>query len=270
MPHTLTKTMLLSFLPSSASQFFVCLFFLPNFYLIYFSCSMALPFALFQNLSLFLSVFLGFTWFLFLGWTLLRGFASSNGTAAMIIVFFIIITSSSSRSSCWSVALHYMAVAFMGYTMLKNGNDLGNDAKWLQLSQHYRKGRDNKTTKSAKEAEIKKPKLWFLDHPLFFMWPCSHVNLHASAVRMRHKAICCHWGSRIASRDTCETSAMHCHRHGASAPCSQICRSNPSDGKAFDKRQSGCIAMLHRLDLICRLCCLFWWAWLENYIKSIL
>ena len=53
-------------------------------------------------------------------------------------------------------------------------------------------------------------------------------------------------------------------------PCSQICRSNPSDGKAFDKRQSGCIAMLHRLDLIRRLCCLFWWAWLENYIKSIL
>ena len=73
----------------------------------------------------------------------------------MIIVFFIIITSSSSRSSCWSVALHYMAVAFMGYTMLKNGNDLGNDAKWLQLSQHYRKGQETTRQQNPQKAEIK-------------------------------------------------------------------------------------------------------------------
>lgn len=143
--------------------------------------------------------------------------------------------------------------------------------KRLQPSQHDRKGQ--KTTKSGKWKQQRK--LWFPDSPLFFM--CDyHVNLHASAVRLRcpHRAIClCHWGI-LASPVKIETSAMrHCHRrHGASAPkCSQIFRSStPSDVKAFDKRQSGCIAMLHRLRLICRLCCLFWWAWLEIYIKRIL
>ena len=116
------------------------------------------------KMSMFLSVFLGFTWFLFLGWTLLRGFASSNGTAAMIIVFFIIIiiiiitsSSSSSRSSCWSVALHYMAVAFMGYTMLKDGNDLGNDAKWCKVAatkpalQKGERQQDNKIRKKKQK-----------------------------------------------------------------------------------------------------------------------
>ena len=164
MPHTRTqKTMLLSFLPSSASQFFVsCLFFLPKFLSdllflfngVTFTCIISKSVHVSFRLPWFHLISLSWldssSWFRFVKWhcrydhRLLHHHHHKQQQQKQLL-------------EC--VALHYMAVAFMGYTMLKDGNDLGNDPKWLQLSHFEQKGaRDNKTTKSAKRSRNEKTK----------------------------------------------------------------------------------------------------------------